>query len=53
MLLGFMNLKLPDFAKGSGRTPTLPGFDLKLKFACQAPIAANARVVRCTFRFFL
>ena len=45
MLLEFRNLKLPDFAQGSGQPLTAAWLCFMLKFACQAPIAANAHVI--------
>ena len=42
--LEFWNLKLPDFAQESGQPLTAAWLCFKLKFACQAPIAANAHV---------
>ena len=44
MLLEFKNLNLPDFVEGSGQPLTAAWLCFKLKFACQAPIAANAAV---------
>ena len=38
------NSNLPDFAQGPGQPQTAAWLCFKLKFACQAPIAANAAV---------
>jgi len=45
MPLEFGNLKLPGFAQGSGLPLTAAWLCFKLKYACRAPIAANAAVV--------
>ncbi len=39
------NSNLPDFAQGPGQPQTAAWLCFKLKYACQAPIAANAAVV--------
>jgi hypothetical protein len=44
MLLEFENLNLPNFAQGTGQPLTAARLCFMLKYGCQAPIAANARV---------
>ena len=44
MPLELMDLKLLSFTQGSGQPLTAAWLCFKLKFACQAPIAANAAV---------
>ena len=44
MPLEFRKFKLPSFARGTGQPLTAAWLCFMLKFACQAPIAANARV---------
>ena len=48
MPLELGNLNLRRSTQGTGKPRLLPGFVLKLKSACQAPIAANACVGRST-----
>jgi len=47
MALESKRLKLPGFAEGSGRPLTAAWLCFMLKYGCQAPIAANARVGCC------
>ena len=42
MLLEFVNLNLLCFTEGLGQPLTAAWLCFKLKFGCQAPIAANA-----------
>ena len=51
--LEFMSLKLPGFAQGSGQPMTATWLCFMLKYVCQAPIAANARVMRSAFLSFV
>jgi hypothetical protein len=44
-----MNLNLLGFTEGSGQPLTAAWLCFKLKFACQAPIAANAFVSSILF----
>jgi len=44
MLLEFENLNLPEFVQGPGQPLTAAWLCFTLKYGCQAPIAANARV---------
>ena len=45
MPLELMNLKLRGFAQEAGQPLTAARLCFMLKYGCQAPIAANARVV--------
>ena len=47
MPLEFVNLKLLGFAQGFGQLLTAAWLCFMLKYGCQAPIAANARVTGC------
>ena len=47
MPLEFKNLNLPEFAQGLGQPQTDAWLCFMLKYGCQAPIAANARVSGC------
>jgi len=49
MPLEVMNLNLLGFTEGSGQPLTAAWLCFKLKFACQAPIAANAFVSSILF----
>ena len=51
MPLEFENLKLLGFTEGSGQPLTDAWLCFMLKYGCQAPIAANARV-KCCASFF-
>ena len=49
MPLQYESLKLPGFAQGSGQPLTAAWLCFMLKYGCQAPIAANAAVVRSQY----
>ena len=49
MLLELRNLNLPDFVEVSGQPLTAAWLCFMLKYGCQAPIAANARVRHSCF----
>ena len=49
MPLEFWKLKLPSFARESGQPLTAAWLCFMPKYGCQAPIAANARVVGIPF----
>jgi len=51
MLLEFKSLNLLAFTEVSGQPLTAAWLCFKLKYGCQAPIAANARV-KCCASFF-